>query len=103
MEVMQRLSSSLGNIIGPKRTYSYADAARMTQINERTLRAYAEGWACPNLAKYCRLLRVFGADVGRDLALMLGWTPRAMMTPPPDISTLAELRNEISTALAAIE
>ena len=102
-EVRQRLSNSLSNIIGPKRPYSYADAAQMTRINERTLRAYAEGRACPNLAKYCRLLRVFGADVGRDLALMLGWTPRAQMPHSPNTSTLTELRNEISTALAAVE
>lgn len=102
-EIKRRLSASLSVIIGPGKRYSFAEAARLTQINERTLRAYVDGAACPNLARYCRLLRVFGADVGRDLALMLGWTPRASLSPSPDVSALMELRQEIRTALTAVE
>ena len=102
-EIKRRLSASLSEIIGPGRPYSFAEAARLTHINERTIRAYVDGSACPNLARYCRLLRVFGAGVGRDLALMLGWTPRASLSPSPDISALMELRQEIRTALTAVE
>lgn len=102
-EIKRRLSTSLKRIIGPGCTYSFADAARMAHMNERTLRAYVEGDACPNLAKYCRLLRVFGPEVGFNLALMLGWTPRASDSSGADVKSLIELRQEVLTALTAIE
>lgn len=102
-EIKLRLSESLRKIIGPGRPYSFAEAARKAHINERTLRAYVDGEACPNLAKYCRLLRVFGPDVGYDLALMLGWTPRGSQSQSTDIDSLNELKQEVLTALKAVE
>lgn len=102
-EVKQRLSRSLSQIIGPRRQYSYAEAARLTHINERTLRAYVDGVACPNLARYGRLLRVFGPEVGLELALMLGWEPRAQIAEPPDVAALEALREGMARAVLAVE
>ena len=95
--VKLRLSHSLSRLVGPGRPHSFAETARLTNINERTLRAYVDGSACPNIARYDRLLRVLGPEAGRDLALMLGWTPRAEVSDTPDISALLDLRQDIES------
>jgi hypothetical protein len=101
--VSARLSHRLGRMIGPGRRWSYAEGARLTGIRERTLRAYVEGTACPNLARYGRLLRVFGREVGIELALMLGWEPRARAGRLPSESDLHALRAGLAHALRAVE
>ena len=40
------------------------------------VRAYLSGAACPNLARYPRLVQVLVPESGFELALMLGWRPR---------------------------
>lgn len=102
-EVMRRLSRCLSPFIGPGGSHSFAEAARLTHINERTLRAYVDGTACPNLARYGRLLRVFGPGVGIELALMLGWEPRARIPAPPSLDELITLREGVRNAMRAVE
>jgi len=102
-EVMRRLSRCLAPLIGPDGTHSFAEAARLTHINERTLRAYVDGKACPNLARYGRLLRALGPEVGVELALMLGWEPRARIPPPPSLDELVTLREGVRNAMRAVE
>ena len=101
--VKERLSRRLSEIIGPGKRVGYAEAARLTGIRVRTLRSYVDGSACPNLARYERMLRVFGPEIGIDLAHMLGWEPRGSARPQPSIAHLVELRRGIAEALAAIE
>ena len=101
--VKKRLSHRLAQMIGPGRPVSFAEAAALTGIKERTMRAYVDGNACPNLARYERMLRVFGPEVGIELAHMLGWEPRGTSRPQPSAAHLAELRNGVAQALSAIE
>ena len=58
--VAERLSRRLRRMIGPGRRWTFGGVAELTGIDERSLRAYAAGTACPNLAKYKRLLSVLG-------------------------------------------
>lgn len=101
--VKERLSYRLAQMIGPGKRFSLAEAAELTGIKERTLRAYVDGQACPNLARYERLLRVFGPEIGIELAFMLGWEPRGARRPQPSAVHLAKLRDGVAQALAAIE
>lgn len=101
--VSQRLSYRLGQLIGPGNRYSYKEASGLTGIGLRTLRSYVNGTACPNVARYSRLLRVFGPEVGIELALMLGWEPRAHREAAPDLRHLRDLRDGLSQAIAALE
>lgn len=101
--VKKRLSYRLAQMIGPGRPVSFAKAAALTGIKERTIRAYVDGAACPNLARYERILRVFGPEAGIELAYMLGWEPRGTSRPQPSAAHLAELRSGVAQALAAIE
>ncbi|MBX3578540.1 MAG: helix-turn-helix transcriptional regulator [Rhizobiaceae bacterium] len=102
--VKKRLSYRISTIIGPgPGKVSFAEAAARTGIKERTIRAYVDGKACPNLARYERLMRVFGPEVGIELAFMLGWEPRGRRGPQPSTSHLAELRHGVAQALVAIE
>lgn len=101
--VKKRLSYRMSKIIGPGGTVSFAEAARLTGIKERTIRAYVDGTACPNLARYERLMRVFGPEIGIELAFMLGWEPRGSTDRQPSISHMSELRLGVAQALTAIE
>ena len=101
-QIQRRLSSRLRKIIGPAGRISLAEAARITEIHPRTLKAYVDGTACPNLARYGRLLRVFGPQVGIEMALMLGWEPRAVDQVVPQTDNLLELREAVAQALRAI-
>lgn len=96
-----RLGRSLSRIIGPNGRYSFAEASLLTGINARTLRAYADGVACPTLARYQRLLCAFGPEVGRELALMLGWQPRANVEEMANVADLIQLREVVLKALEA--
>jgi hypothetical protein len=78
-------------------------AALATGISERTLKAYLAGRACPNLARYGRLLRVFGPQVGIELATMIGWEPRASSPPLPHGEDLRALRDSVAQAIHAID
>ncbi len=101
--VRERLCWRLSRMIGPNRRWSIAEAARLTGINARTMRAYVEGRACPNLARYSRLLRVFGPEVGIEMALILGWEPRAMRGTQPGEILLRELRDGVVQAINAVD
>lgn len=101
--ITQRLSYRLSQLIGPGNRYSYKEASALTGIGLRTLRSYVKGTACPNVARYSRLLRVFGPEVGIELALMLGWEPRAHREAAPDLRHLRDLRDGLSQAIAALE
>lgn len=101
--VKKRLGYRMAKIIGPGRKVSFAEAARLTGIKERTIRAYVDGTACPNLARYERLMRVFGPEIGIELAYMLGWEPRGSTERQPHIGHLSELRLGVAQALTAIE
>ncbi|MBL8701795.1 MAG: hypothetical protein JNK67_25660 [Alphaproteobacteria bacterium] len=102
-EVQARLSHRLRQIIGPGRRATLTEAARLTGINARTLKAYVAGTACPNVARYGRLLRVFGPEVGIELALMLGWEPRATNPALPQTEDLRGLRDAVAQAIRAID
>ena len=102
-EIQRRLSFRLRQIIGPGRRMSLGEAARLTDINPRTLKAYVEGTACPNVARYGRLLRVFGPEVGIELAHMLGWEPRASNPDLPQAGDLRDLREAVARAIRAID
>ena len=101
-QIQRRLSSRLRKIIGPAGRVSLSEAAHITQIHPRTLKAYVDGTACPNLARYGRLLRVFGPEVGIEMALMLGWEPRAVDQRLPQIDDMLDLREAVGQALRAI-
>lgn len=101
--VQARLSSRLRQLIGPGKRMTLLDAAGATGIAPRTLKAYVEGRACPNLARYGRLLRVFGPEVGIELAMMIGWEPRASNPKLPHTEDLRTLRDAIARAIQAID
>ena len=101
--IKQRLSYRLGQLIGPGNRFSYKEASALTGIGLRTLRSYVKGAASPNVARYSRLLLVFGPEVGIEMALMLGWEPRAHQQATPDLQHLRELRDGLSQAIAALE
>jgi hypothetical protein len=101
--VKKRLSYRMSKMIGPGCAVSFAEAARLTGIKERTIRAYVDGTACPNLARYERLMRVFGPEIGIELAFMLGWEPRGNTERQPHINHMADLRLGVAQALTAIE
>ena len=101
--VQERLSSRLQGLIGPGRRMTLLQAARETGITPRTLRAYVEGRACPNLARYGRLLRVFGPEVGYDLAVMIGWEPRAANPRLPHTEDLRAVRDAIAQTIRALD
>lgn len=102
-EVQRRLSFRLKQIIGPAGRYGLADAARIADIHPRTLKAYVDGTACPNLARYGRLLRAFGPEAGIELAMMLGWEPRATDRRLPLTDDVRELRESVAQAIRAID
>lgn len=102
-QIQLRLSSRLRKIIGRAGRVSLAEAARITEIHPRTLKAYVDGTACPNLARYGRLLRVFGPEVGIEMALMLGWEPRAISQRAPQTDDLVALRDAVLQALRVID
>lgn len=103
-EVTERLSSRLRRMVGPGRRWSYAGVSARTGIDVRTLKAYANGTACPGLARYKRLLAVLGPELSADLNLMQGWLPRSGETPPEavDLVQLREVLLDASRKLAAI-
>lgn len=80
--VIERLSYRLDRLIGPGRRWSLAEAAEATGIDQRTLHSYVSGAACPTLAKYYRLERLIGPELGMELARMLGWEPRHCVAGP---------------------
>lgn len=102
-EVQARLSHRLRQIVGPGRRATLAEAAKLTGINARTLKAYVAGTACPNVARYGRLLRIFGPEVGIELALMLGWEPRAANPTLPQTEDLRALRDSVAQAIRALD
>ena len=101
-EVAQRLGLQLRRMIGPGRRWSYRGVSLLTGIDIRTLRAYAAGTACPNLAKFKRLLAVLGPELGRDIDRMYGWMPRAEMRQPGALD-LNALRADLVGRLAVID
>lgn len=103
-EVTERLSSRLRRMVGPGRRWSYAGVSSRTGIDVRSLKAYANGTACPNLAKYKRLLAVVGPELSVDLNLMQGWLPRFDETPPEalDLVQLREVLLHASQTLADV-
>jgi len=101
-EVTRRLSAQLRKMIGPGRRWSYRGVAHLTGIDERSLKAYAAGTACPNLAKFKRLLAVLGPDLGRDIDRMYGWVPRLEASQPGSLD-LAALKVDLVNKLAMID
>lgn len=100
--VTERLARRLRDLIGPGRRWSYGEIAARTLIDVRSLKAYVSGTACPNLAKYKRLVAVMGPEVAMDLNRMLGWEPRAGREPPEavDLATLEAALVQADQALA---
>jgi hypothetical protein len=102
-EIQKRLSHRLRLLIGEGRRTTLAEAAALTGIDRRTLTAYVEGRACPSIARYGRMLLVFGPEVGIELASMLGWEPRATNRSLPDLDDLRTVRDTLAEAIRAIE
>jgi hypothetical protein len=104
--VTERLSRRLRAMIGPGRRWTFGGVAELTGIDERSLRAYAAGAACPNLAKYKRLLSVLGPELAAEVDVMYGWAPRAVDIPPGavDLEALtATLRATLNVVDALLE
>ncbi|CAH1651054.1 helix-turn-helix domain-containing protein [Chelatococcus asaccharovorans] len=104
-EVTERLSGRLRDLVGPGRRWSYAEISAHTLIDVRTLKAYVRGTACPNLAKYKRLVVVMGPEVAIDLNRMLGWEPRIGNDPPEalDLGALEAALLRAEQALAGLD
>ena len=101
--VQERLAFRLQHLIGPGKRMTLQQAAVATGISERTLKAYVEGRACPNLARYGRLLRTFGPEVGIELAMMIGWEPRASNPVLPHSEDLRAVRDAIAQTVRALD
>jgi hypothetical protein len=101
-EVTRRLSLQLRKMIGTGRRWSYSGVAQVTGIDERSLKAYCAGTACPNLAKFKRLLVVLGPELSRDIDRMYGWIPRNEASQPGSVD-LAGLRAELVERLSLID
>ena len=99
--VVKRLSYRLSQFVGVGRRWSYQEVAHETLIDVRTLKAYVQGTACPNLVKYKRLLAVLGPGIGVDLNAMKGWLPRSDVIPPEALD-LDELRLELRRAIGVL-
>lgn len=99
--VVERLSYRLARLVGTGRRWSYHAVASGTRIDVRTLKAYVQGTACPNLVKYKRLLAFLGPEIGVDLNAMKGWMPRSDIIPPEALD-LEELRIELARAVAVL-
>ena len=95
--VMERLSYRLSRIVGTGRQWSYHGVSSRTLIDVRTLKAYVQGTACPNLVKYKRLLAVLGPEIGTELNVMKGWLPRSDAVPPEAVD-LVDLYHELKRA-----
>lgn len=102
-ECARRLSRRLRQMIGPGRVWSYRGVSNLTGIDERTLKAYVAGNACPNLTKWHRLLAVLGPSATADLQLMLGWTPRSGLRLPPGAVDLQAVAVELREVLRIID
>jgi hypothetical protein len=98
-----RFGYRLRRMIGRGQRWSLAEVAAATEIDVRTLRAYVDGAACPNLTRYLRLIQVLGPESGFELALMLGWQPRHR--PPTRIprDAVETLHGALSDAVAALD
>lgn len=101
--VQERLSFRLQHLIGPGKRMTLEEAAAATGISPRTLKAYVEGRACPNLARYGRLLRVLGPEVGIELAMMIGWEPRASNPILPHTEDIRAVRDSIAQTIRALD
>jgi len=101
--VQERLSHRLQQFIGPGKRMTLQEAAHATGISPRTLKAYVEGRACPNLSRYGRMLRVFGPEVGIELAMMIGWEPRASNPILPHTEDIRAVRDAIAQAIRALD
>ncbi len=99
--VTASLSQSLRRLLGPGRRWSYAAVSNATGIDLRTLRAYAQGTACPNLVRYKRLLAVLGPEAGDGLNRLLGMLPRRDGSPPEALDLLT-LRADLVRAATVI-
>lgn len=95
------LSQSLRRLIGPGRRWSYGSVTKGAGIDARTLKAYVQGTACPNLVRYKRLLAILGPEVGEDLNRLQGMLPRRGDSPPEALDLLA-LRAELVRAVSII-
>ena len=102
-EVARRLGLQLRKMVGPGRRWSYNGLSQLTGIDQRSLQAYAAGTACPNLAKFKRLLAVLGPELARHIDQMYGWMPREQMRLPPGALDLDKLRAELSATLATLD
>ena len=60
--VKRRVSYALGLFIGPGRQYSYADAALLVQIDQRTVESHVRGENPPRLDHYFRYALVLGEE-----------------------------------------
>ncbi|MBL8701794.1 MAG: helix-turn-helix transcriptional regulator [Alphaproteobacteria bacterium] len=102
-EVARRLGIQLRKMVGPGRRWSYKGLAKLTGIDTRSLQAYAAGTACPNLAKFKRLLAVLGPELARDVDRMYGWMPREEIRLPPGAVDLEKLRGQLVGTLAVLD
>lgn len=93
--VVERLSYRMRRMVGPGQQWSYCALSARSGVDVRTLKAYVQGTACPNLAKYKRLLAVLGPEVGTELNAMKGWLPRSDVVPPEAVD-LVELQRELA-------
>lgn len=102
-EMARRLGSKLRKMVGPGRRWSYKGLSQRTGIDLRSLQAYAAGTACPNLAKFKRLLAVLGPELASEIDQMYGWMPREQMRLPPGALDLETLRVKLLQTLASLD
>lgn len=101
-EVTIRLARKLRTLIGPGRRWSYSGVSHLSGIDIRSLQAYARGEACPNLAKFKRLLSVLGPELSTEIDQMYGWKPRASSAAPERLD-LGHIAEELRRSLEVID
>lgn len=102
-EMARRLGTQMRKMAGPGRRWSYTGLSQLTGIDLRSLLAYAAGTACPNLAKFKRLLAVLGPELAREIDQMYGWMPREQVRLPPGALDLEKLREQLAATLVALD
>jgi hypothetical protein len=101
--IAARLSFRLKKMLQSGGPWSVARLSDATGISRGVVEAYLAGTACPNLARYFRMERVLGPELGIEFALMLGWEPRFLADRGLSHERLDDLRSHVRACLVALD
>jgi len=91
--VKSRVSYALGLFIGPGRQHSYADAALLVQIDQRTVESHVRGENPPRLDHYFRYALVLGEEFAnrvQDIADLTSTHTETGFVPAGKLRELAQ-------------